>query len=108
MDYWDIGFYIIMIAGVGYGIYYLKQNDLLTLDRIKESVSFDNIKAMVIMLFSQPMFIFLYVIFVLTPVWVLTDFLKDMLPVVPFWQKLFLSIAGIWMVDRVMEVKGLK
>jgi hypothetical protein len=94
-----------ILIAVGAGVWAWK-TDYITWEDIKDSVSIDGLKETAVTAFTQPKFVALYLIFILFPVWVLTDLLKSALPVVPFYQKIILSIAGIWMISLVMNKRG--
>lgn len=95
-----------IIGGIGLLIYAWKEG-YLDWEEIKyyisEAISLDGLKQTVLTIFSKPKFIFLYLILVLAPVWVLTDLTKSVLPVVPMYDKIILSLVGIWMVDYIMK-----
>lgn len=97
---------IALIGGAIFGLIWAWRNDYISWSNIKGSFRTDGLKDMVYVIFSDPTFIFLYLIFVLAPVWVLTEWLK--LYTIPLYQKILLSLGGIFAVNQVMIAKGLK
>ena len=96
---------LIGVGAIG-GLYWAWRNDYISWGIIRDSLSLDGLKDTVITIFSEPLFILLYVLFVLAPIWVISDWIAFY--TIPIWQKIFLSIGGIWAVNRIMIVKGLK
>ncbi len=78
--------------------------EFLSWDVIKDSFKLDSVKDLLVTIFSQPIFLFLYGLFILLPLWVIgPQFIS-----IPIWYKIILTVAGIWAVDRVMVSKDLK
>lgn len=93
-----------MIAFI-FGIWWLWKNDYLSWSIILDSISLDGLKETVLTIFSEPMFIGLYLAFVFIPIWVLGKYIA---PTLPLYYKIGASIGGIWAVNLIMDKKGLR
>ena len=104
MDLYLIGKIIGGIAVIG-GIIYAWREGYIDWDRIKESLGIEGIKEMFLSLFTEPLFILLYLIFVLVPIWYFGKYIAQDLPV---YYKILCSIGGIWAVNQIMIARDLR
>lgn len=95
---------ILGIATIG-GVYWAWREDYISWDIIKESLGMEQIKDMLLTVVTQPLFILLYVIFVLAPVWWFGEYIA---PDLPLYYKILISIGGVWAVNLIMDKKDLK
>ena len=98
---------IIVVIGVSVGVLiYAWKKDYLSWYTIKDMFSMDGVKSSLATIIEEPKFIFIYILFVFVPLWIFTDGLH--LYNIPLYQKIILSIGGIFGVNYIMAMRGLK
>ncbi len=97
----------LIAAAIGtiYGLYWGIKNDYISWDIIKDSLSISGLKETLLTIVQQPLFIALYIFFVLVPTWWLGQYIA---PNLPLYYKIGITIGGIWAVNLIMDKKGLK
>jgi hypothetical protein len=96
---------ILGLATLG-GVIWAWKEDYIDFDQIKSSLGLDGLKDMLITMLSEPTFLFLYALFVFFPVWILANWIH--VYDIPLWQKIGLSVGGLFAVNWIMDAKGLK
>lgn len=94
----------LLVGAIGAFIWAWKEG-YIDWERIKDSVGIEGIKETFVTMFSEPLFLFLYVVFVLVPIWGFGEYIA---PDLPLYYKILMSIGGIWAVNQIMIAKDLK
>lgn len=81
-------------------------NDYLSWEQVKETFGIEGMKDMMATMVQQPKFIFIYIIFVFMPLWIFTDGLHFY--TIPLYQKIILSLGGIFGVNYIIKVRGVE